>query len=267
MTSIISVSPAELKNRRQQLQRRRRIKFWQGIWRSLLVTGMAGGLVWAVALPNWVIRKPEQIEIEGNQLLSVQAVRSLIPMSYPQSILQLQPSSVSQGLEDQGPIAEATVTRQLLPPSLTVEVKERKPVAIALPTQETDSEIGYLDEQGIWMAKKSYTGIEHDIQLPTLKVIGLNSQSTTYWSEIYQAVARSRIKIFEIDFQDPSNLVFKTELGEVHFGSYNSRIFPEQLSILAQMGNLNTKVEGSKIDYIDLQNPQNPALKMKGNKG
>ena len=33
------------------------------------------------------------------------------------------------------------------------------------------------------------------------------------------------------------------------------------------MGNLNSKVEGSKIDYIDLQNPQAPALKMKDAKG
>ena len=179
MTSITSVSSAELKNRRQRLQRRRRIKFWQGIWRSLLVTGMAGGLVWAVTLPNWVIRKPEQIEIEGNQLLSVQAVRALIPMSYPQSILQLQPSLVSKGLEDTGPIAEATTTRQLFPPSLTIEVSERKPVAIALPNEGTDAEIGYLDEEGVWMAKSSYTAIEHNIQLPTLKVTGLNSQYVT----------------------------------------------------------------------------------------
>ncbi len=267
MTSITSVSPAELKNRRQKLQRRRRIKFWQGIWRSLLVSGMAGGLVWAVALPNWVIRKPEQIEIEGNQLLSVQAVRALIPMSYPQSILQLQPSSVSKGLEDQGPIAEAKTTRQLLPPSLTIEVSERKPVAIALPNQGTNSEIGYLDEEGVWMAKSSYTGIEHNIQLPTLKVTGLNSQYITYWQEIYRAIIRSGVKIFEINFQDPNNLVLKTDLGEVHLGSYTTQIFPEQLRILAQMGNLNSKVEGSKIDYIDLQNPQAPALKMKDAKG
>ena len=203
MTSITSVSPVELKNRRQQLQRRRRIRFWQGMWRSLLVTCMAGGLVWAITLPNLVIRKPEQIEIKGNQLLELQAVRALIQMSYPQSILKLQPSLLSQQLEAQSPIAEATVTRQLLPPSLTIEVKERKPVAILIPKKggnikDVDSKVGYLDEEGVWIAKNSYQGINNNIQFPTLKVIGFKSQYRFYWSEIYQTNESSKIRMRRI---------------------------------------------------------------------
>ena len=271
MTSITSVSPVELKNRRQQLQHRRRIRFWQGMWRSLVVTGMAGGLVWAITLPNLVIRKPEQIEIEGNQLLNSQTVQALIPISYPQSILKLQPSLLSQQLEAQSPIAEATVTRQLLPPSLTIELKERKPVAISIPSngrniKDIDSKIGYLDEEGVWIAKNSYRESKNNIKFPTLKVIGFNSQYGLYWSEIYQAVAKSKVRILEINFLDPNNLVLKTELGEVHFGSYTSQTFPKQLRILAQLGNLSNKVEVSKISYIDLQNPQAPALKITDSK-
>ncbi|HEY9652894.1 MAG TPA: cell division protein FtsQ/DivIB, partial [Coleofasciculaceae cyanobacterium] len=65
MTSIASVSQQELSNRRKQLRRARRIKAFQALWRSVLAGGMASGLVWAITLPDWVIRQPEQVAIEG----------------------------------------------------------------------------------------------------------------------------------------------------------------------------------------------------------
>src|SRR4028119_1149443 len=131
MTNIASVSQAQLTTRRKKLRRERRVKSFQAIWRSLFVGGMATSLVWAITLPEWVIRQPEQVVIEGNHFLSSQAIRSLLPLSYPQSLLRVQPQALAKSLESQAPIAKAIVSRQLLPPGLTIQVKERRPVAIA----------------------------------------------------------------------------------------------------------------------------------------
>jgi cell division protein FtsQ len=282
MANIASVSQTELTTRRKKLRRARRIKSFQSLWRSLLAGGMATGLVWAITLPDWVIRKPEQIVIEGNHLLSRQAIRSLLPLSYPQSLLQVQPQAIAKSLESQGPIVKATVSRQLMPPGLTIQVVERKPVAIAFgtappgtiaqaPTSQNaktsnpTSSSGLLDEQGVWLPKSSYTQLEQTRELPTLKVIGSNAQYRPYWSEVYQAVTHSAVKVFEIDWQDPSNLILKTELGNVHFGPYSSR-FREQLGVLDRMRELPTHIQQSKIAYIDLKNPEFPAIQMtKGN--
>jgi cell division protein FtsQ len=272
MANIASVSQTELTTRRKKLRRARRIKSFQSLWRSLLAGGMATSLVWAITLPNWVIRKPEQIVIEGNHFLSSKTIRSLLPLSYPHSLLQVQPQAIAKSLESQAPIVKATVSRQLMPPGLTIQVVERKPVAIAqAPTSQNaktsnpTSSSGLLDEQGVWLPKSSYTQLEQSPELPTLKVIGSNAQYRPYWSEVYQAVIHSAVKVFEIDWQDPSNLILKTELGNVHFGPYSSR-FSEQLGVLDRMRELPTHIQQSKIAYIDLKNPDFPAIQMtKGN--
>ena len=271
MANIASVSQNELTSRRKQLRRARRIKSFQSLWRTLFVGGMATGLVWAITLPDWVISSPGQIVIEGNHFLSAKAIRSLLPLSYPQSILQVQPQAIAKSLEAQGPIAKATVSRQLLPPGLTIQVKERKPVAIAKPPTSPNPKtansnaLGFVDEQGVWMPKTSYTELQPNLELPTLKVIGQNEQYRPYWLDVYQALGRSAVQVFEIDWQNPNNLILKTDLGVVHLGPYSSR-FSEQLGILDRMRELPTHVNPSKIAYIDLKNPDFPAIQMKERK-
>jgi cell division protein FtsQ len=120
---------------------------------------------------------------------------------------------------------------------------------------------GLLDEEGVLMPESSYQSNSANIELPTLKVIGSSDQYRPYWSEVYQAVSHSPIKVFEIDWQDPANLILKTELGNVHFGPYSSR-FSEQLGILDRMRELPTRVSPSKIAYINLKNPDFPAIQM-----
>ena len=271
MTSITSVSQAELAQRRNQLRRQRRLKAFQAIWRSVLVSGLAGGLFWVITLPDWVIRNPEQIDVEGNQLLSASKVRSLLRLSYPQSLLKLQPQAIAQKLESQAPIAQATVTRQLLPPSLTIQVKERQPIAIAQPPasnkQATASKakprpMGLLDEQGIWIPLDSYRNGKRSLKLPTLKIIGRHEQYRAYWSPLYQAMSHSPVKVFEIDCQDPVNLIIKTELGKVHLGAYSSRI-AYQIKVLDRMRELPSHINPNEIDYIDLKNPDVPSIQLK----
>jgi len=270
MTSIVSVSPTDLKTRRQRLKRRRQLKLLQAMWRSLLVSGMAGGLFWALSQPNWIVRQPEQIDVEGNQFLSAQAIRSLLPLSYPQSIWQLKPQLLSQQLKSAAPIAEARVTRQLLPPGLMVEVEERKPVAVAVPpalssnirSQTNEGEIGFVDEQGVWMPQSSYAAFEEGVELPTLRAIGLKPQLSSQWSAIYRATQESSLNISEIDLRNPSNLVLKTELGIVRCGPYAPH-FQEQLKVLSRMRELPNRVPPSHIAYIDLTNPQSPAVQLR----
>lgn len=259
--NIASVSQAQISNRRQQLRRARRVKFFQALWRSLMVGGMASGLIWAITLPDWVIRQPEQIDIEGNQFLSTQAIRSLLPLSYPQSLWRVEPQAIAESLEDAAPIAEATVTRQLMPPGLIIQVQERQPVAIAQGQTQTTSEPGFLDERGVWMPQSSYRSLKADVELPTLQVRGQNEHYRPYWSQVYPVVHHSPVKVLEIDWRNPANLILKTELGNVHLGSDSSQL-AEQLAVLDRMRQLPTQLQPSQIAYIDLKNPDRPVIQM-----
>jgi cell division protein FtsQ len=260
MTGIASVSPTDLKTRRQQLKRRRQLKLLQATWRSLLATGIAGGLLWVMTQPNWVIREPEQIDVKGNELLSPQTVRSLLSLSYPQSLWQLEPQQLSQEIATKAPIAEARVTRHLLPPSLTIEVKERHPVAIAI-AANNQQPLGFIDEQGIFMPKESYIRFSDRAQLPQLKVIGFSDRDVPYWPDIYTAVQAANLDPIALDIQDPNNLVLIVDLGRIHLGPYRPH-FRRQLDVLAKMRELPTQVEADKITYIDLTNPDSPTVQL-----
>lgn len=200
------------------LRNHRRLQLFQSFLRTLAISGLAGGLVWAITRPIWVLRESNQIIIEGNQFLSEQVLLSLVQLSYPQSLLKIQPEAIARSLESQATIAEATVTRQLFPPTLRIQVKERVPVAIALTklpksssTPTPKASIGLLDQNGVWIPIQTYTSQSRTLKLPNLKVIGLPEQYRPYWTQLYQAVSRSPIKVIEIDCQEPTNLILKTE--------------------------------------------------------
>lgn len=253
-----SLSTKELQKRRQQLRHRRRILFWQAIARTLCVSGAAGSLFWSMSLSDWAIRQDWQIEIKGNHFLKESAIRALIPLSYPQSLLQLPPQRLVGKLESTAHISQARVSREIFPASLIIEIQERQPVAIAA---SATREVGLLDERGIWMPLGSYVEAKKDFKMPTLKVTGWQDKYLSDWMELYRAIDRSPIKIFEVNLHDPANLVLKTELGNVRFGPYTSK-FSEQLTVLQRMGDLPKHVAANKIIYIDLNNLQSPTIKV-----
>ncbi|MCU0547300.1 MAG: FtsQ-type POTRA domain-containing protein [Oscillatoriaceae cyanobacterium Prado104] len=281
MGSFAPVSETELGRRRQQLQRQRRLKLAAVIWQTMAASAMAGGLLWWVVQPTWSIARSDQVKVEGNQWLSEAAVRSLVPLSYPQSLWGIQPQVVAEKLESTGPIAQAKVTRNLFPPSLTVEVTERLPVALAQPAavlRNGDREkVGWLDARGGWMPFDSYTSDKRSVQapqsangkpvrqsqgaLPTLKVIGSIELYRAQWPQFYQALSSIAVKVFEIDWQNPDNLILKTEIGTVHLGPYSSRT-AEQLKVLDRMRQLPKQLDLSKIAYIDLKNPAAPTVQL-----
>ena len=215
--------------------------------------------------------------IEGNQYISTQKIQALLPIAYPQSLLRVQPQLIARELRAKAPIATVTVSRRLFPPGLVVQVQERYPVAIAIPLMATTSaipaqrtgqvpvsspgKVGLLDESGQCIPIETYTSIDQSIKLPALKVIGNPDLYRPYWSKLYQEVNRSPVKISEVNWQDPANLVLKTELGTIYLGPYSHQ-FSYQLNVLDRMRKLPSHPSYSQIAYIDLRNPEAPVLQM-----
>lgn len=114
----------------------------------------------------------------------------------------------------------------------------------------------------MWIPSKSYNSqVRSKLKSLNLKVIGSPEQYRSYWTQLYQAISRSPVKVTEIDCQDSANLILKTELGIVHLGPYTPQL-NEKLKVLDQMRQLSTKMKSSQIAYIDLKNPQIPLVQM-----
>lgn len=274
MVEFTSVSRTELADRRKRLRRQRSIKSVQLIGRMAMLAVLAGGFAWFFTLPEWVLRRPEQITVEGNELLSEGAVQALLPIEYPKLLLEVQPQQLDTALEENAPISEAVVTRHLLPPGLTVRIQERRPVAIAysvnpgaaadLPVDELSahaSPAGLLDEKGAWMPFDSYVRLAQYSTLPGLKIFGVQEQYRSFWQEFYELISRSPVRVTEVDWRDPANLILKTDLGIVHFGPYSSN-FQNQLVALDRIRELPEKINSNAIEYIDLRNPLKPLVQI-----
>jgi cell division protein FtsQ len=296
MTAIAALSRSELSQRRKQLRHQRRMRLLKSSWRFLSVAALAGGMIWGATQPAWVIRRSDQVKIEGNQFLSAQTVRSLLPIPYPQSVFRTQPQDIIATLKAKAPIADATVERQLFPPGITVKIRERNPVAIILSHPASvrlplDSKVdskaesksagdedkppskspsgptfpdgqSLLDENGMILSMKSYTSIKQNLELPKLRVIGNPDLYRQNWAGFYQALRRSPVKIEQIDWRNPGNLILQTDLGVVHLGLYSDRLL-DQLKALDRMRQLPNKVSRDQIAYIDLSKPDAPAVQMK----
>jgi cell division protein FtsQ len=263
---IASVSRTELTQRRKQLRQKRRVRALQGSWRVVAVSALAGGSVWLATLPDWLIRKPDQIAIEGNQFIPTRTIRSLLPVDYPQSLLRLQPEALAKELKAKAPISEVRVSRRLFPPGLTIQVQERYPAAIteALITNSSAAqvtELGLLDASGMWTPLERYNAVKQTLKLPDLKVVGQRSTYQSYWPKLYEVVRRSPVKISEINLQNPANLILKTELGTVYFGPFSPQ-FQSQLAALDRMRKLPERVKLDQMAYIDLSNPASPMIQM-----
>ncbi|WP_225913866.1 cell division protein FtsQ/DivIB [Leptolyngbya ohadii] len=290
-----SVSSAQIAARRRKLRHQRRLQVFRVSWQLLMVGGLTAGLIWVVSLPDWMLRSASQVKVEGNESLSAETIRGLLPIAYPQFLLTLKPQSIVNQLELQAPIAEATVTRRLFPPGLTIRIQERNPVAIVYggsvnsgiaasstnpanpgstpapipnsipgsPAPGSSAELKpttFLDERGTVIPYDKYMALRGSRPLPTLKVIGIQQdQQRKDWAVLYQQVSQSPVKVFEIDWREPGNMILRTEMGTVHLGAYGSQ-FSKQLQTLDRMRYLSQKIEVGDIAYIDLRNPDMPRI-------
>ncbi|MBD2353807.1 FtsQ-type POTRA domain-containing protein [Tolypothrix sp. FACHB-123] len=269
MAGLVSVSRMDLAQRRQKLRRHQQMKIIQAIWRTFAISSLAGCLLWIAIQPMWVLNSPSQVAVKsGNQSLSEETMHSLLGLSYPQSLWRIQPAAIADSLKRQPTIAQAIVTRRLFPPGLIIEIQERVPVAIvqtehSINTANTNrlASVGLIDANGVLMPLEKYRSLNSTGKLPSLKVIGKPEQYLPYWTQLYLSVSQSSVKVMEIDCQDPTNLILKTELGNVHLGPPSPHL-TEQIKTLAQMRHLPSKLNSSQIEYINIQNPDNPLVQL-----
>lgn len=257
----MTTSGKKINQRQVKLKKERAQKTRVILWRSLIALAILGSLGWVLTRPNWVIRENSQIDIEGNHILSEDAVRNLISLSYPQSIFKIPVPQLKNELESLPPLEEVEITRQLFPPRINLNVKERIPVAIALDSSSPQDVLGFIDQEGIFLPENFYSSVKEEFVLPKIRVIGFKEENPLEWNQLYQIINESKIKIKQIDGRDSNNLILLTELGKIYLGPKRN-ILSKQLRVLEQMGDLPSRVKIQEIDYIDLTDPANPLIQV-----
>ncbi|MGY6529413.1 MAG: cell division protein FtsQ/DivIB [Cyanobacterium sp.] len=269
VTTRNPVPPSQIVEHRNRLRKERARRNRITVCRFFVAMGVTTGVFWAITHPNWVLSDSEQINIEGNELLSDREVRSLIPLEYPQPILTLSGQYLADELGQRTPLKNITITKKIVPPSLTITVEESLPVAMAYGPQENENgqvvmgHLGFISADGIFIDRDMYENLEqYPDKVPSLKMLGNPALYLSYWEELYRLLMASPAPIQEIDWQNPNNIILTTDLGKIHLGPYTSRL-SQQLQVLAQLTPITQQIRREDIIYIDLINPSQPFVNQK----
>ncbi len=241
----------KLQQKLHRLQQQKQQQLRRSLWRAAIAISCATGLLTLASLPYWQVKQKSQLDIEGESLIAEDTIHSWLNFVYPQYIWSIHSQKLTKQLESIPSIAAVKITKQIIPPRLTVAIQERIPVAIAT----SAGEVGFLDREGNWISQQYYGKISDNLALPTLRVVNFQTKERNSWIEIYRLISLySAIEIEEISWDKSNGLLLKTEIGMVYLGSNRSQL-PKQFEVMAGLKNLPSHFERSEIAYIDLSNP------------
>jgi cell division protein FtsQ len=226
------------------------------------MSGILGGLGWIISQSDWKISSAEQIQVEGNQYLSDQTVRSILAIPYPKLIMELAPEQLTAKLLEQGSIASAKIDRRLLPPQLIVQIQDLPPVAGVMESENTEVQT-FVNELGRQLPISSYHSTVWK-SLPKLKLRLPTAGICPDFAQLYQMVHTSPVAIGIIDCRNPQNLFLQTEVGKVRLGGNQDRSrLARQIQQLDLLRNWQKDTDPSAVDYLDLENPDSPRFQLK----
>ena len=227
--------------RRQKPVEIRRKKFggrgWPFYRRALILTGV-GAIGFTASIyatrfllysPAVLLLKPEQIELNGNHIVSREAVLQQFVHDRNRSVLRV-PLDLRRSEIEEIPWVESASVQRILPNRIRVELTERTPVAFA----RNGSELALIDAHGVILDRPQ----GEDLRFPVVSGVSedLAREQREKRMQIYQEFikdvdlvrAGSSDRVSEVDLSNPKDLrVVMTGLGgandaqavAIHFGS------------------------------------------------
>ncbi len=227
--------------RRQKPVEIRRKKFSGRGWpfyRRVLVLSLGGvvgvtasyyGAQFLLYSPSMLLLKPDQIEVNGNRIVSREAVLQQFVHDRNRSVLQV-PLEARRSQLEQIPWVESASVQRILPNRLRVDLTERTPVAFA----RSGNELALIDAHGVILDRPQgeelhfpiVTGVSED--LPRDQREKRMQTYAEFMKDVDLVRSGSSDRVSEVDLSIPKDLrVVMTGLANandsqavtIHFGS------------------------------------------------
>ncbi len=205
--------------RRQKPVEIRRKKFSGRGWpfyRRVLILGVAGaagataafyGTNFLLYSPSMLLLKPDQIELNGNHIVSREAVLQQFVHDRNRSVVRV-PLDARRSQLEQIPWVESATVQRILPNRIRVELTERTPVAFA----RNGNELALIDAHGVVLDRPQ----GEDLQFPIVSGVSEDlpreqrEKRMQIYGEFMKDVdlvrAGSSEKVSEIDISNPKDL-------------------------------------------------------------
>ena len=247
--------------RRRQLRQQRRSERLREIWRVLVLVGASAGLGWVLLGQGWTLRSPTQVEVVGSRQVSPDQIIQEARLRFPLQLLNLQPRQLADQLESTLPVENVQVSRLMLPPRLRIDLVDRKAVARAERRTGKGVEQGYVDRLGNWMTSRQQSGANGTTGAPLLLVSGWQEHLRPPLAQVLGRSGQLGSTLLEIHFEPNGNLwLITSSLGKVRLGLPDGQL-GRRLDMLSHLSShLATRVQGLKVQSIDLSDPDHPEL-------
>jgi len=206
----------------------------------------------------------DQIHVKGSPKINEHSIVIASGLIFPKPLFEIDPRQLKTNLLKELPIRSIQIERRLIPPSLEIEITERKPIAFADRRGPEGKEKGMLDKHGYWMPIKMAN--KTDLPKKDVYVEGWRVTHRDWISIILnnQEIIGSQLK--RIIVNPNGELSLQTENFEaVQLGS-SSFYIKEQIKALYKLNNnLPASFVNKKGTVLDIRDPSKPELEIKNN--
>jgi cell division protein FtsQ len=193
------------------------------------VTAAVYGMRFLLYSPSMLLLKPDQIEVNGNRIVSREAVLQQFVHDRNRSVLRV-PLDARRGQLEQIPWVESASVQRILPNRLRIELTERTPVAFA----RIGNELALIDARGVILDRPRgeelhfpiVSGVSED--LPRDQREKRMQTYEEFMKDVDLVRGGSSDRVSEIDLSNPKDLravmtglanVGDSQAVTIHFGS------------------------------------------------
>jgi len=202
----------------------------------------------------------KHIDLSGVEFISIKDIIENTSLQLPRRLIHIQTKLIERELKQNISLKQVSVTRQILPFRLKIDMQAREPVAYAEKIELDNRTKGFIDADGVFIDRK-YFDLKKKAIFP-IKVLG--------WQEEYKHFISSIINNYrniddlEVININPGGFLILEEknLPKIYLG-YETQDIKIKLNLISDIKNQLKKQKIQKnFKSLDLTDPNNPRLKV-----
>ena len=203
----------------------------------------------------------EDIRISGSQLFSQNDVANISTLKFPIRLIFIETNLLEKELKQNLSLKNVSVSRQIFPFGLKIQVKTRTPIAYGERILNGEKISGFIDKDGIFINKQNVEEI--DLSRLNIQIFGWKERFKATLSEILIANENYEFEIVKITFSPNGFLTLEEKDLKKIFLGFNPNLINYQLQIIDNLKNeLKKNNFSEKIDNIDITDPNKPKIKV-----
>ena len=203
----------------------------------------------------------QDIRISGSKLLTQNDVANISTLKFPTRLIFIQTNLLEKELRQNLSLKNVSVSRQIFPFGLKVQVKTRTPIAYGERILNGEKISGFIDKDGIFINKQNVEKI--DLSSLNIQIFGWKERFKKTLSEILTARDNYEFEIVKITFSPNGFLTLEEKNLKKIFLGFNPNLINYQLQIINDL-KIQFKKNNfyEKIDSIDITDPNKPKIKV-----